>query len=140
MFTALLIQQTKSSKQQKLITNIALWVVQGLLALAFLFAGSSKLFLPIEVMTAQMPIPLPGLFLRFLGAAEVAGALGLILPGLFRIRPGLTKIAAACLLIIMIGATTMTLMVGSVVGMLPTLVLGLLCIAVAYGRRSWSLA
>jgi uncharacterized membrane protein YphA (DoxX/SURF4 family) len=140
MFTALLIQQAKSSQQQKPITNITLWVIQGLLALTFLFAGSAKLLMPIEMMTAQMPIPLPGMFLRFLGAAEIAGALGLILPGLFHIRAGLTKLASICLLIIMIGATVITLMAGDVVGALPTLVIGLLCIAVAYGRRSWSLA
>ncbi len=51
----------------------ALWIVQGLLALLFLFAGGMKLVLPIEEMTKQMP--LPGLFLRFIGVVEVLGAL-----------------------------------------------------------------
>ena len=66
----------------------ALWSVQGLLTLLFLFAGGMKLVLPLEALTAQMP--LPGLFVRFIGVAEVLGALGLILPALLRIRPGLT--------------------------------------------------
>jgi len=68
--------------------SITLWSVQVVLALIFLFAGSMKLVLPIEVMTAQMP--LPGVFLRFIGLCEMAGALGLILPGVTRIKRGLT--------------------------------------------------
>ena len=84
--------------------NLALWIVQGLLALIFLFTGGMKLALPLEELTAQLP--LPGWFVRFLGVAEVLGAIGLILPGLLRIRPGLTPLAAAGLVIIMIGATT----------------------------------
>ncbi|MGH8650481.1 MAG: DoxX family protein, partial [Burkholderiales bacterium] len=89
-----------------------LWIVQALLALLFLFAGGMKLVLPIEEMTKEMPMP--GLFLRFIGVAEVLGALGLILPGLLRIRPGLTPLAAAGLLIIMIGATVITLAGGDI--------------------------
>jgi uncharacterized membrane protein YphA (DoxX/SURF4 family) len=117
-----------------------LWIIQGLLALIFLFAGSMKLIVPIEMMTAQMPVPLPGLFLRFIGTAEVAGALGLILPGLLRIRPMLTPLAACGLVIIMIGATVVTLAGGGGVSALVPLVVGLLCTAVAYGRRSWARA
>ena len=116
----------------------ALWTVQGLLALIFLFAGSMKLVLPIEVMTQQMPLPLPGLFLRFIGTAEVFGAIGLILPGLLRIRLGLSPLAACGLVIIMIGATVVTLADGDVVSALVPLVVGLLSTAVAYGRRSWA--
>jgi hypothetical protein len=65
-----------------------LWTVQGLLALVFLYAGGIKLVLPLEVMTQQMLVPLPGRFLRFIAVAEVLGALGLILPWLLGIRPG----------------------------------------------------
>jgi len=118
-------------------TSSALWLVQGLLALLFLFAGSMKLIMPIEVLTAQISVPLPGAFLKFIGVAEVAGAMGLILPGLVRIRPLLTPLAAAGLVIIMIGATVVTLAGGEIVSALVPLVVGLLCAAVAYGRRSW---
>jgi hypothetical protein len=68
--------------------NNALWIVQWLLALLFLFAGGMKLVLPIEAMTKQMP--LPGWFLRLIGVCETLGAIGLILPGLLRIRQSLT--------------------------------------------------
>ena len=113
-----------------------LWIVQGLLALLFLFTGGIKLVLPLEVLTEGSP--LPGWFVRFLGVAEVLGAIGLILPGLLRIRPGLTPLAAAGLVIIMIGATVLTLAGGEVAPALIPLVVGLLSAFVAYGR--WRLA
>ena len=121
------------------IMTYALWIVQGLLALLFLFTGGIKLVLPLEVLTEGTP--LPGWFVRFLGVAEVLGAIGLILPGLLRIRPGLTPLAAAGLVIIMIGATVLTLagvVPGGVALALIPLVVGLLSEFVAYGR--WRLA
>src|SRR2546427_8814278 len=116
--------------------NVALWIVQGLLAALFLFAGGAKLFLPLDQMAG--PVALPGWFLRFLGVAEVLGALGLVLPGLLRIRPGLTPLAAAGLVIIMIGATVVTLVGGMVAVALMNVVVGLLAAFVAYGR--WRLS
>jgi uncharacterized membrane protein YphA (DoxX/SURF4 family) len=115
--------------------NIALWIVQILLALLFLFAGGMKLVLPIEEMTKDMPVALPGLFLRFIGVCEVLGGLGLVLPWLSGVRPGLTPLAAAGLVIIMIGATVITLMMGNVPMALIPLVTGILAAWVAYGRR-----
>ena len=120
------------------IMTYALWIFQGLIALIFLFAGGLKLVLPLEVMTDQMPLPLPGWFLRFIAVAEVLGAVGLILPGLLSIRPGLTPLAAAGLVIIMIGATVLTLAGCDVASALIPLVVGLLSAFVAYGR--WRLA
>jgi hypothetical protein len=116
--------------------NVALWIVQGLLAAVFLFAGGMKLVLPLEDLKG--PVEVPGAFLRFIGVAEMLGAIGLILPSLLRIRPGLTPLAAAGLVIIMIGATVLTLAVGQVGPALISLVVGLLAAFVAYGR--WRLA
>jgi hypothetical protein len=116
--------------------SYVLWIVQGLLALLFLFAGGTKLVLPLDQLAG--PVPIPGLLLRFIGAAEVLGGLGLILPAALRIRPGLTPLAALGLVIIMVGATAITLMTGPAAMALIPLVVGLLAAFVAYGR--WRLA
>jgi hypothetical protein len=114
----------------------ALWIVQGLLAALFLLAGGVKLVLPLEELKG--PVELPGPFLRFIGVAEVLGAIGLILPGLLRIRPGLTPLAAAGLAVIMIGATVVSLVGRELAAALLSVVVGLLAAFVAYGR--WRLA
>ncbi len=113
--------------------NRVLWIVQGLLAALFLFAGGMKLLTPIEVRSAMSPFP--GEFIRFIGVCEVLGAVGLILPYALRILPGLTSLAASGLVVIMVGATVSTLVIGGGVLAVPTLVLGLLAAVVAHGRR-----
>jgi uncharacterized membrane protein YphA (DoxX/SURF4 family) len=112
--------------------NVALWIAQVLLAVIFLFAGGMKLVMPVEELTAQMP--LPGLLVRSIGIVEVLGGLGVILPWLTGIRPGLTPLAAAGLVIIMIGATVVTVMIVNIAMALIPLVVGLLAAFVAYGR------
>ena len=116
--------------------NIVLWIIQMLLALLFLFGGGVKLIMPIEEMVKQTGMS--ALFLRFIGVCEVLGALGLILPGLLRIRPGLTPLAAAGLAIIMIGAVVITLAGGLVAPALFPFVTAVLLAFIAYGR--WRLA
>jgi hypothetical protein len=114
-------------------TNTLLWIVQALLAGLFLFAGGMKLVLPLAALTG--PVPLPGAFLRFVGVAEVLGAVGLIVPYLTNIRPALTPVAAGGLTIIMTGATTLTAIGMGVVPALLPLIVGTLAASVAYGRR-----
>ena len=127
-----------SVKQQKRSVNVTLWILQVLLALVFLLVGGVKLIMPVEVLLAQMPIQMPGLFVRVIGVIEVAGALGLILPGLLRIRPMLTPLAACGLVIEMICATAYTIAGHQGAAALGPLVLALICALVAYGRRSWA--
>ncbi|MFN2491556.1 MAG: DoxX family protein [Pyrinomonadaceae bacterium] len=118
-----------------------LWIIQVLLALLFLFAGGTKLVLSPEVlksMGSPNQILLPNLFIRFIGVCEVLGALGLILPGLLRIRPALTPLAAAGLLVIVIGATIVTFLGDGAGPALVPFVVTILCAFVAYGR--WRLA
>jgi len=117
--------------------NRALWAVQGLLALVFVFAGGMKLVTPVEAM--QGPIALPGPFLWFIGIAEVLGAIGLILPGLLRIKPGLTSLAAGGLVIIMSGATVLTATTMGLAPSLIPLIVGILAAWVAHARRDWGL-
>lgn len=114
--------------------HIVLWIVQVLLALLFLFAGVSKLVMSMEQMAG--PVAFPEWFLRFIGVAEALGGLGLILPALLRIRPSLTPLAAAGLVIIMIGAVGTTLMGGAETAKMAAIpaIVGLLCAFVAYGR------
>ena len=112
--------------------NVALWIVQGLLAALFVFSGGMKLVLPIEKMTD--PVALPGLFLRFIGVCELLGGIGLILPSLLRIRPGLTPLAAAGLIVIMIGAVVLSVIYMGVASALIPLLVGILAAFIAYGR------
>jgi hypothetical protein len=114
--------------------NRTLWIIQGLLALLFLFAGGVKLVLPADQLVKMAPM-FSGAFLRFVGMCEVLGAIGLILPILLRIKPGLTPLAAACLVIIMIGATVVSLMTGGIAMAIMPLVVGLLLVFVVYGRK-----
>jgi hypothetical protein len=115
--------------------NRLLWTAQTLTALLFLFAGSMKFIMPPEKMQ-QGPIILPLAFMYFIGACECLGALGLLLPGMFRIRTWLTPLAAAGLTTIMIGATTITVIgMGAVAAVFPAIV-GVVTVWIAYARTS----
>jgi uncharacterized membrane protein YphA (DoxX/SURF4 family) len=113
--------------------NVALWVLQSVLALLFLFAGVVKLVSPAAALAAQSH--LPGEFMKFIGVAETLGALGLVLPGMTRIAVGLTRLAAIGLQIIMVGAVVVTLIQGPAAGAIVPLIVGLLCAVVAQRRR-----
>jgi uncharacterized membrane protein len=110
--------------------SVALWTVQGLLAALFLFAGAMKFVMPLEQMTKGTS--LPGPFFWFIGVVELLGAIGLIVPAVLRIRPILTPVAACGLVIVMAGATVLSLPMGAAA--LFPLVTGVLAAFVAYGR------
>lgn len=115
-----------------------LWTIQILLALLFLFAGGAKFAMPVDQMTRGLPSALAnGSFIHFIGVCEVLGGLGLVLPGLLKIKPGLTPLAASGLVIIMIGATVVSVPQGVAMALAPLLT-GVLAAFVAYGR--WRLA
>jgi uncharacterized membrane protein YphA (DoxX/SURF4 family) len=114
--------------------NITLWIIQVLLALTFIFTGGIKLVMPMEEMLKQMPIALPPAFLIFTGIVEVLGGLGVILPWLLNVRPRLTPLAAAGLVIVMIGAVVYTFAAGDQVSALLPALVGLLAAFVAWGR------
>ena len=114
-------------------TNTGLWIVQAVLAALFVLAGGVKLVLPVEAMQ-QGPVALPGPFLRFIGVAEVCGAVGLILPWALRIQPRLTPLAACGLIVIMTGATIISAVGGQLAGALFPLAVGMLLSVVAYQR------
>jgi uncharacterized membrane protein YphA (DoxX/SURF4 family) len=116
--------------------HIGLWIAQCLLALLFLFAGIMKLTMPAQALALQTG--LPGWFMRFISAAEIAGALGLVLPGLLRVRRGLTPLAAGGLIVIMVGATVLSLVrIGPSAAVMPFAV-GIVLLLVVHGRRDWT--
>jgi hypothetical protein len=117
--------------------SVVLWTLQALLALFFALAsGAPKLLLPQDML--GMWLPLPDAFVKFIGVAEVLGALGLILPGITRIRPGLTLLAASGLVIVTLSATVYQLAGGRVGNALFAFGLGCVVAIVGYGR--WRLA
>ena len=126
-------QPRTRGKRSRKVTAL-LWTIQGFLALTFLLTGAMKLTMPLEVLIAQMPIALPGLFVRFLGLSELLGAIGLVLPCLLNIRPGFTPLAASGLVVIMSGATVYTVIGGGGATALMPLVIGILAGLVAYKR------
>lgn len=114
----------------------ALWFVQVLLAIAFLAAGFMKLVMPVDQLAANMVWAgdVPEWLVRFIGLAEVAGGLGVILPTLTRIQPQLTPLAGAGLALVMFLAAAFHLVRGEFFEIVPNLVLLALAAFVAYGR------
>ncbi|MGH9420467.1 MAG: DoxX family protein [Thermoanaerobaculia bacterium] len=121
------------STSRKNSINRLLWTAQSVAALIFLFAGSMKFILPAEQMQ-QGPVIFSMAFLYFIGTCECLGALGLLLPALFRIRTWLTPLAAAGLTIIMIGAASVTVPAMGIAPALIPAIIGLITAAIAYGR------
>ena len=116
--------------------NITLWVVQILLALAYISAGVQKTFMPLQEVAktifwvSYVPSPL----VRFIGVSELLGAIGLILPAALKIKPGLTALAAAGLSVIMLSASVMHAVRGEYFALPTTLILLALASFIAYGR------
>jgi len=112
--------------------NVLLWILQLLLAAAFLAHGLLFLFPPASMLELMKPIPTP--FRLFLGVAEVLAGVGLTLPGITRIQPWLVSLAAAGIMIIMVGATIFHLRRGEVSSAITTLILLAMASYVAYMR------
>lgn len=115
-----------------------LWIVQILLALAFVMAGILKLTQPIAKLEERMTWITsinPRSRVRVIGALELLGGIGIILPAVTGILPQLTPLAAGGLVLTMIGAVVLhVIRQDSVAHYLPSIVLGLLAAFVLYGR------
>ena len=123
--------------------SIALWVIQGLLALVFLMAGSMKAAQPMSTLAKRLPwtATFPAPAVRFIGVAEIAGALGLILPGLTRVAPILTPLAAIGLVLVMLLASGFHARRGEYQTIAMNAVLLALALVVVIGRfTAWPLA
>ena len=113
--------------------NILLWVLQVLLAVAFLAHGVLLLVPPAEI-AAQMLMALPRWFWVFLGVAEIAAAIGLTLPGLTRVMPFLVSWAAVGIMIVMVSATGYHIARGEMSSAVITFILLIMATYVAYMR------
>jgi uncharacterized membrane protein YphA (DoxX/SURF4 family) len=113
--------------------NITLWILQVLLALAFLAHGIMFLAPPPDI-AVLMNAFLPRWFQVFLGVAEVLAAVGLTLPGLTRILPGLVPAAAVGVMIVTVSATVLHLARGEYSSAVTTFVLLLIATTIAWGR------
>ena len=120
--------------------HVTLWLVQALLAAAFILVGYTHAFAPIAVAIARAPwvagLPVP--LVRFIGVVELAGALGTLLPAATRIHPRLTPLAAAGLATVMVLAIPFHLVRGETKEIVINLVLGSLAAFVARGRTHWA--
>lgn len=113
--------------------NALLWVVQLLLAAAFLAHGGLLLSPPPDV-AVQMDATLPRWFQLFLGVAEVLAAVGITVPGIARIQPWLVPAAAVGIMIVMVSATALHVVRGEVSAAITTFVLLMMATFVAWGR------
>lgn len=113
--------------------NKLLWIVQAILAILFVFAGITKLVADPVQLAADSHIP--ATFLHVVSICEILGAVGLIIPGVTGIQMSLTPIAAACLVVIMIGAVVSTVMYQSAALAIFPAIVGLLLIVIVVGRR-----
>ncbi len=118
--------------------KVALWIAQALLALAFLAAGAMKLTQPMETLATAMAwtTAVPEALVRLIGAAEILGALGLVLPAATRILPRLTPLAAALRAVVMLLASAFHLTRGEAMMVPINLILIALLAFVAWGRTT----
>lgn len=116
--------------------NIALSVVQSLLAAMFLMAGANKLFQSISELSKMLPwvTEVPEGLVRFIGISELLGGLGLLLPSIFRIKPILTPIAAIGLSVVMLLATFFHISKGEASVIAMPIVFMAMAVFVAWGR------
>lgn len=116
--------------------NIALWMLQGVLAIGFMLTGMTKMFMPIDSLAAGMTWveSVPEWLVRFIGVAEVAGAVGLIVPAATRIKPILTPIAAGGLGLVIAMATGLHIARGEYPNLGVTVILLVLLVGLMWGR------
>jgi hypothetical protein len=117
--------------------NRTLWMMQTFLFLAFGAVGIMHLTMPIDKLAALMSWPgaVPEFLVRGIGAAEVAGAMGVLLPALFRMKAWITSYAAMGLATVMICAVGYHLMMFQAMAMIiPSMILGVIAGYVGWGR------
>ena len=126
----------KQQQQRSKALHITLWVLQVLLAAMYIMAGMSKVSQPIDKLSQMLPwvTQMPEAIVRFIGTAEILGALGLILPSLLRIQPKLTPIAALGLVVVQLFAVAFHISRGETAVLGMNFVLIAVAAFIAWGR------
>ncbi|GAB3705777.1 DoxX family protein [Spirosoma flavus] len=125
-----------NEQKSSTILHVALWVVQVLLAASLVWSGWIKLVWPIAQLAAMWPWAgqMPATLVRGTGVVDLVGAAGLILPSWLRMQPKLTPIAAVCISMLMVCATTFHVLRGEAAVIGVNIVFALLATFVAWGR------
>ncbi|GEM48678.1 DoxX family protein [Deinococcus cellulosilyticus] len=128
--------QNISRPQTSKALHITLWVLQILLAAMFVMTGLMKLAMPVSQLAGQLPwvTSVPEFLVRFIGLAELAGGLGLILPAASRIQPRLTGFAALGLVLVMVLASGFHLTRGEGMMVPMNLIIAAIAAVIAWGR------
>jgi hypothetical protein len=118
--------------------HFGLWVAQFLIGVPFVFFGGMKIVCPINVLSATMPWTgeVNETMVRLFGLIDVAGGLGLLLPGLTGIKPGLTKVAAIGCIILQVAAGAFHVIRGEAAMAPLNLIFLLLAIFILWGRTT----
>ncbi|MFN4151537.1 MAG: DoxX family protein [Candidatus Sericytochromatia bacterium] len=125
-----------NEEQPSKIWSYGLWALQGLMAITFGMAGFMKLTTPITQLAQNLPwvTSVSEIMVRFIGLSEFAGALGLILPSITKIKPSLTPLAGLGLALIMILASIFHITRGEFVVVPINLIFTSICLLISYGR------
>lgn len=124
--------QQQSSKAM----NIILWIAQVFVAAGFIWVATIKLFEPIEKIAAMWPWTgeVPSLMVRLLGVVDLLGGLGLILPSLLRIKPGLTAFTAVAIIALMVCAGIFHIARGEAAVIWVNIFFAVIAAFIAWGR------
>lgn len=126
---------TTDAKPHKAL-HIILWILQVLLAAMFLMAGFMKLTAPVDKLSEMMPWvnDFSETAVRLIGLSELLGGIGLVLPALLRIQPGLTPLAALGIALIMVLAAVYHISKGETKVIGINVVIAAVALFIAWGR------
>jgi ABC-type uncharacterized transport system permease subunit len=117
--------------------NTTLWILQSIIAFAFMFSGVNKSIFSEQKLVASGQTGVEGLplrLIRFIGISEIFGAIGIIVPLLVNILPVLTIVSAICFALIMILAARIHYKRHEYKNVFINTIIFFICLFIAYGR------
>lgn len=130
--TDMIIEQKKST-----LLTVALWLVQGLLAVSLIWAATMKLFQPADQLAAMWPWTAEHpMLVKLTGVFDLLAGIGLVLPALLRIQPRLTSYAAYGIIVLMVAASLFHIARGEASQIGINIVFALLAMFIVWGRQT----